>query len=143
MTKSQQYEVDFINSKIILTKKFYKAATTLNSPEYTTLMQLRRDNPGFAIELREIKKKEGKQSYRNLTYANMREYIITREGEKSETVAEFDRVLALSKVQAGPYAYVKTWFLKKYGDAFKSEAETEKTTETPVTKPDLKLISNN
>ena len=44
MTKSQQYEVDFINSKIILTKKFYKAATTLNSPEYNTLLQLRTQN---------------------------------------------------------------------------------------------------
>ena len=143
MTKSQQYEVDFINSKIILTKKFYKAATTLNSPEYTTLMQLRRDNPGFAVELREIKKKEGKQSYRNLTYKHMEEYIIALEGEKSETLKEYEKVKQLSKVQAGPYAYVKTWFLKKYGDAFKSEAETEKTIEAPVTKPDLKLISNN
>ena len=136
MTKSQQYEVDFINSKIILTKKFYKAASTLNTPEYTTLMQLRRDNPGFAVELREIKKKEGKQSYRNLTYDNMRNYIITLEGEKSENLKEFDKVQKLSKVQAGPYAYVKTWFLKQYGDAFKSEEEA------PAAKPDLKLIVN-
>lgn len=139
MTKSQQYEVDFINSKIVLTKKFYKAATILNSPEYTTLMQLRRDNPGFAVELREIKKKEGKKSYRNLTYDNMRNYILTREGEESETLKEFDNVLKLSKVQAGPYAYVKTWFLKKYEDVFKSEEEAS---EAPATKPDLKLIAN-
>ncbi|MGN0707492.1 MAG: hypothetical protein ACI4JC_05770 [Faecalibacterium sp.] len=137
MTKAQQYEVDFINSKIVLIKKFYKAATILNTPEYTTLMQLRRDNPGFAIELREIKKKEGKKSYRNLTYKNMEEYIITLEGEESENLKEFNNVLKLSKVQAGPYAYVKTWFLKKYGDAFKSESEV------PYAKPDLKLISNN
>ena len=137
MTKSQQYEVDFINSKIILTKKLYKAATTLNSPEYTTLMQLRRDNPGFAVELREIKKKEGKKSYRNLTYKNMEEYIITLEGEESENLKEFNNVLKLSKVQAGPYAYVKTWFLKRYSDVFKSEDEA------PAVKPDLKLISNN
>lgn len=137
MTKSQQYEVDFINSKIVLTRKFYKAATILNTPEYTTLMQLRRDNPGFAIELREIKKKEGKKSYRNLTYKNMEEYIITLEGEESENLKEFNNVLKLSKVQAGPYAYVKTWFLKKYGDAFKSEDEAL------AAKPDLKLISNN
>jgi len=125
MTKSQQYEVDFINSKIILTKKFYKAATTLNSPEYTTLMQLRRDNPGFAVELREIKKKEGKQSYRNLTYKHMEEFIIAREGEKSEVLKEFNNVLKLSRVQAGPYAYVKTWFLTKYKDVFKSEEEAD------------------
>lgn len=137
MTKTQQYEVDFINSKIVLTKKFYKAATILNTPEYTTLMQLRRDNPGFAIELREIKKKEGKKSYRNLTYKNMEEYIITLEGEESENLKEFNNVLKLSKVQADPYAYVKTWFLKKCGDVFKSEDEA------PAAKPDLKLISNN
>ena len=142
MTKSQQYEVDFINSKIILTKKFYKAATTLNSPEYTTLMQLRRDNPGFAVELREIKKKEGKQSYRNLTYKHMEEYIIALEGEKSETLKEYEKVKQLSKVQAGPYAYVKTWFLNKYGDDFKNEKKTEKDTETPSEKPALKLIVN-
>ena len=123
MTKNTQYEIDFINSKIILTKKFAKAASILNTPEYTALIQIRRENPDFTIELREIKKKEGKKSYRNLTYANMREYIITREGEKSETVAEFDRVMALSKIQAGPYAYVKTWFLKKYGEEFNAEEE--------------------
>ena len=139
MTKTQQYEVDFINSKIVLTKKFYKAATILNTPEYTTLMQLRHDNPGFAVELREIKKKEGKKSYRNLTYKNMEEYIITLEGEESENLKEFNNVLKLSKVQAGPYAYVKTWFLKKYGDVFKSEEEVAK---APAAKPDLKLIVN-
>jgi len=127
------YEVDFINNKIILTKKFYKAASILNSPEYSTLIQLRAQNPGFEIVLKEIRKKEGKKSYRNLTYANMREYIITREGEKSETVAEFNRVIALSKVQAGPYAYVKTWFLKKYGEEFNTKEESSE-------EPRLQLI---
>ena len=139
MTKSQQYEVDFINSKIILTKKFFKAATTLNSPEYTTLMQLRRDNPGFAVELREIKKKEGKQSYRNLTYKHMEEYIIALEGEMSENLKELEQVKKLSKVQAGPYAYVKSWFLKKYKDEFQKEEET---TEAPAKKPHLEVLSN-
>lgn len=140
MTKTQQYEVDFINSKIVLTKKFYKAATTLNTPEYNTLLQLRTQNPGYEIVLKEIRKKEGKKSYRNLTYKHMEEYIITLEGEESENLKEFNNVLKLSKVQAGPYAYVKTWFLKKYGDAFKSEEEAA---EAPAAKPDLKLISNN
>ena len=137
MKKNASYEINFIEGKIILTKKFYKSASTLNTPEYKELMTLRNENPGFTIELREIKKKEGKQSYRNLTYANMRNYIITLEGEESENLKEFNNVLKLSKVQAGPYAYVKTWFLKKYGDIFKSENEA------PAAKPDLKLISNN
>ena len=100
-------------------------------------MQLRRDNPGFAVELREIKKKEGKQSYRNLTYKHMEEYIITLEGEKSETLKEYEKVKQLSKVQAGPYAYVKTWFLNKY------PKYNEQLEEKAETKPNLKLVENN
>ena len=133
----KNYEVDFIESKIIVSKKFYQAAKTINTNEYKTLVQLRTENPGFAIELRTIQKKEGKKSYRNLTYGNMREYIITREGEKSESLKEFEKVLNLSKVQAGQYAYVKTWFLKKYADAFLSEETAENTAES---KPNLKLV---
>ena len=138
MTKNTQYEIDFINSKIILTKKFAKAASILNTPEYTTLMQMRRENPDFTIELREIKKKEGKKSYRNLTYDHMEDYIITREGKDSATHKEFLNVKKLSQIQAGPYAYVKSWFLKKYKDEFEKEEETAE-----AKKPDLKLVSNN
>ena len=137
MKKNASYEINFIEGKIILTKKFYKSASILNTPEYKELMALRNDNPGFTIELREIKKKEGKQSYRNLTYANMRNYIITLEGEESENLKEFDKVLKLSKVQTGPYAYVKTWFLNKYP---KYNEQLEEKTET---KPNLKLVENN
>ena len=123
MKMNKGYEIDFVNEQIIVSKAFLKAAGALGTPEYKEMLTLRSENPGFPFVQREITKREGKKSYRNLTYANMREYIVTREGEKSETVAEFDRVLALSKVQAGPYAYVKTWFLKKYGEEFRSEEE--------------------
>ena len=140
MTKNTQYEIDFINAKIILTKKFAKAASILNTPEYTTLMQMRRENPDFTIELREIKKKEGKKSYRNLTYDHMEDYIITREGKDSATYKEYLNVKKLAQIQAGPYAYVKSWFLKKYKDEFQQEEET---TEAPAKQPDLKLVSNN
>ena len=140
MTKNTQYEIDFINAKIILTKKFAKAASILNTPEYTTLMQMRRENPDFTIELREIKKKEGKKSYRNLTYDHMEDYIITREGKDSANYKEYLNVKKLAQIQAGPYAYVKSWFLKKYKDEFQQEEET---TEVPAKQPDLKLVSNN
>ena len=133
----KNYEVDFIESKIIVSKKFYQAAKTINTPEYKTLVQLRTENPGFAVELRTIQKKEGKKSYRNLTYENMRKFILTSEGEQSESLKEYDRVMALSKTHAGPYAYVKTWFLNKY------PKYNEQLEEKAETKPNLKLIENN
>ena len=51
-----------------------------------------------------------------------------------------DYLAKLSQVQAGPYAYVKSWFLKKYKDEFQQEEETA---EAPAKQPDLKLVSNN
>jgi len=60
--------------------------------------------------------KAGKKTYKNLTIPKMREYIVDWEGKDSEAVKQFDKVVALSKVQAGPYAYVKKWFLDNYTD---------------------------
>ena len=128
MTKNANYSIDFITATIIITKKFYKAASTLNSPEYKEMMQLRRENPTFSIVLREIKKKEGKKSYRNLTYENMQIFIEnyeTDDGVRADRIKEFEKVMALSKVQSGPYAYVKNWFLKQYGEAYKPEEKAD------------------
>ena len=128
MNKNSNYFIDQLNSTIILTKRFYKAASVLNSPEYKELMQARRDNPDFTIVLREIKKKEGKKSYRNLTYGNMRTFIEnyeTDDGVRADRIKEFEKVKDLSKVQSGPYAYVKTWFLKMYGEAYNPEQKAD------------------
>ena len=143
MTKNNRYEINHIEGKVILTKQFAKSASILNTPEYMTLLELRRNHPDYTFELREIRKKEGKKSYRNLTYERMEEYIIAREGKDSDALKEFEKVKMLSQVQAGPYAYVKSWFLKKYKDEFQKEEDAEKDSkEAPAKKPDLKLISN-
>ena len=50
---SREYKIDYINEKIIISKKFLKAAGVFNSPEYTLMKELRADY-GFLI----IPKKE-------------------------------------------------------------------------------------
>ena len=124
MTKSANYEINFIEETIIITKRFYKAASVITNPEYKQLIDIRRDNPTFKVVLREIKKKVGKRSYRNLTYDNMRAFITAREQDeatRAARLAQVGRVITLSKVQAGPYAYVKVWFLDLYGDEFPTD----------------------
>ena len=126
MTKTAKYEINHIDETIIITKKFYKVAGILNSPEYKELMEARRDNPTYKVVLREIKKKADKKTYRNLTYENMASFISAKETDETvrkERLAQLATVKELSKVQAGPYAYVKTWFLGLYGNEVKSEEE--------------------
>jgi hypothetical protein len=124
MCKINECRIDLINNKIIVTKKFLNAAGVLNSPEYKILQQARLENPGFTVELREIKKAEKKNTYRNLSFTNMEMYIHETCGEGSREMKDFNRVRELAKIQAGPYAYVKTWFLNRYKDVFEQEEET-------------------
>ena len=98
----KNYNINYIENTIEVTKKFVKAAGVLNSTEYNELLAIRRDYPTFPIVVREIKKKAGKKTYKNLTFEKMRKYIVDWEGKESEAVKRFDKVVALSKVQAGP-----------------------------------------
>ncbi len=122
MKNSNRYEINYVENIITVTKKFLKDAGIIGSDAYTELAQVRRDYPDFPIVQREITKKQGKKSYGKLTYKRMAEHIETKEGENAPTVlAEFERVKLLSKLQAGQYAFVKTWFLNRYKDEFQQE----------------------
>lgn len=114
MKKMNEYKVDVVAGTITLTKRFAKAAGVLGTREFNTFKQLRADYPDYAVQVREIAKKENKTSYANLTYDFMKTYIRTIEGETSENLVNLEKVIELSKGQAGRYAYVKTWFLGRY-----------------------------
>lgn len=83
MCKINECRIDPIENQIIVTKKFAKAAGILNSPEYKILQQARMENPGFPVVLRDIRKAEKKNTYRNLSFANMEMYIRETCGEGS------------------------------------------------------------
>ena len=112
----KNYNIDFTTKTIELTKRFAKNAGVFNSPEYKEMISMRKDFPDFNVVIREIKRKAGKKTYKNLTIDAMRAFITEWEGEESEALTTFEKVVAISKVQAGPYAYVKAWFIKNYKD---------------------------
>lgn len=130
MTKKANYEIKHIEMEIIVTKKYYKAAGILNSPEYKELMDIKAKHPDYTIRLREIQKKANKKSYRNLTYENMKAFIMAKETDekvRAMRLKQFDTTMELAKVQRGKYAYMKNWFLKLYGDVYKTDESTEET----------------
>ena len=125
MKNTNRYEINYIEGKIIGTKKFLKEAGIIGSVAYEELTKVRHDYPDFVIVEREISKKQGKKTYGKLTYKVMAEFIEAQEADAaSEVLAEFERVQTLSKVYPGQYAFVKTWFLNRYKEVF-SQEETE------------------
>ena len=124
MKQNVGYEIDFVEGKIIVSKKFLKEAGNVTTAAYSELVQIRKDYPDFTIEPRQIAKHENKMTYGKLTYDRMRKYIETK-ADKDQVLVEFERIQKLAKFQSAQYVYVKKWFLGLYGDEFKREEDEE------------------
>lgn len=107
------YNYDAITNTLTMTASFAKKASQLNTPEYNTVRQLRLDNPGMKIE-KAIRKTPSNQPM-NATFAQMKGFI-AKCANSEERLDVFEKIKALSKIQASPYAYVRKWFLENYAN---------------------------
>ena len=112
-SKIAGYNYDAITNTLTLTASFAKKASQLNTPEYKILLQLRLDNPGMKIEKASPKTPSNRPV--SITFAKMEGFIAQCRDSK-ERLTAFNKVKALSKIQASPYAYVRTWFLDNYAN---------------------------
>lgn len=125
MKNNNGYELNFTENTITVTKRFLKEAGVIGSAAYKELAQVRHDYPEYTITERKSRKKN-KKTYGDLTYKVMAEFIKGQEEENvSAVLAEFEQVKVLSHAYAGKYAFVKTWFLKRYKDVFMQEESEE------------------
>ena len=110
--------INFAEGEIILNAAFAKKASNPFSKEYGHLQKVREDFPEFTVLIKEIKKKEGKESYKGLTYDYMRAYIMSHEkGEdRVNALMEFDELLLISQCHSKGrrYPVIKSWFLDNY-----------------------------
>ena len=86
-----------------------KKAHIYGTKEFNELRKVLADFPEITIKEREIKKNPDKDSYKNLTYANMETYINVLEN-KDALLAEFNRQKKLAVIAKNPYRYVLNWF---------------------------------
>lgn len=102
------YNFDAFTNTLTVSASFAKKASRVGSLEYNTILKLRRDFPDLTI--RQEEKKEGKKG---ISFAQMEGFIgMHRNAE--ERLKTFEQVKKLSRVQAMPYKYVKSWFEDNY-----------------------------
>jgi len=111
--KTAAYVFDVVNNTLTASAAFLKKASQLNTPEYMIVKQLRADNPGMTIVKAEKRSNENRPV--NITFKKMEEFIGLC-ADSEERKKAFAKVKALSKIQASPYKYVKTWFLENYAN---------------------------
>lgn len=105
------------------------AAGQFGTPEFNQMMEMRKAFPGYTFEEQKLGTNPDKKTHGKLTYDVIQEFIEnceTDEAAKNAILKEYETVKAISKTQRAAYAYVKKWFLGKYGKEFEAFHEKQK-----------------
>ena len=126
----------------MVTKAFAKRAIIFGTPEYKAWKEFLNEYPNAKMVTKTIKKNPEKKSFLNLTYENMKGYIAEQENTE-ELIKEFEKQLALSKIQTSPYRFVVAWFEQKFEnyDSYKQYFENLK--KQAEAKAKLKIVNTN
>lgn len=123
-----------------VSKAFMKKANIFGTDEFMRWREYKAMFPKAKMITKSIKKNPDKKTTRNLTYANMKEFLSTLPNAK-ELVEELEIMKKRSHVQTCPYRFVLEWFedtVKGY-DNFKEfiaqkEAENKQSETETATK---------
>ena len=129
-------EIRYVSDKKAqVTKAFQKKAEIFGTAEFKLWREYVAMFPGAQMVVKSIKKKENKNTRRNMTYDNIRTFLDEQENS-SELLAEFERQIKLSKIQESPYHAVLAWFdatfpnYDKYKDCTKDKKDSGANTES-------------
>lgn len=117
------------DNRVQVTKEFAKNARIFGTTEYKLWREIKQDCPNAQMVTKTIRKNPDKKvSTKNMTYERMADYIRVQDNAEV-LMAEFEKQIALSKIQTNPYRCVLAWFIQKfdnydsYKKFFQKEAE--------------------
>lgn len=121
-------KIDRQERTISIPRSAFIAAGQFGTPEFHQMMEMRQKFPGYEFVEQKIARNSDKRTYGNLTYKVMRGFIESHETDaeqRANLLKEYEMVQAISRTQRAAYAYVKKWFLDKYGKEFKTFQEEQ------------------
>ena len=135
----KMYQVNHTIGTITMTKGFADKAGIVNTTEYQTLCQLKKDFPNYRILQKKVKVSKERDFHKDLTMENMAKYI--RKFDE-DNLATFQEVKEYHETKKAYYANVKAWFLSAY--PYYRETERllgiENSLEQPYSKDSLKSL---
>ena len=113
------FAIDFANNTIVASKTTLKKASIPNSAEYKALMKLMKQNPTFTVAEKEIKKAEGKNTYKGLDKAFIEKYI-SIQSNATDLKAQYEQAAKMGK-----FPLVRKWFLNTFKNFDMETAKAE------------------
>ena len=114
MANTKKNEIRYIDDTTAqVTKAFQKNAVIFGTEEFKLWRAYKKEFPNAKMQTKSIKQNPNKKTRRNLTFANMVEYMKTQENSE-DLLSEFETIKSRSKIQKSPYQYVLSWFEAKF-----------------------------
>lgn len=124
MKKNANYEINFATNTIIVTKRFREAASIIGTPEFSTMIELRKLN--MPISERIITRTNGEERWK---IQRMEDYI--------RNVEDSDRYMADYRTLRDAVGYMKVWaWFKKTFPNYAATPELSKDHKIVVTPVD-------
>lgn len=112
--------ISYTTNTIDITKKFAEAAGKFGSKEYRELQEVRRDNPGFTINVIANKKKTTKNNFAGLTFKYMESYIEAHDDKDKTIMAEYLKLRGKSEeameigAKSASIFEIREWFFRQF-----------------------------
>ena len=103
MNTRNLFALDFTKSSIVASATTLRKARNPESPECKALQQMMAEYPGFHVRKKKINKKNGKQTYKGLTFQAMTDYIKTQANSEAE-IRKYEVVRHIAKIKGSEYA---------------------------------------
>ena len=120
----KHFNYNFEEKAIIGSKAAINRANKGLNPEFRELSKMLAEHPEYSVQEKVINQKKDKQTYSNLTFDRMKEFISTKEDSK-QRLLEFEAVKAVAAAKGAKYPLTKKWFLNTY-PSFKENEVSEK-----------------
>ena len=113
MKRSRNYEVNFFEKTVTVSRKFMDAATQINSDEFDLLTQFSDLGLRVLVQGRKRRKKPEDGKLPLLTYRMMETYIAMLD-DAEEMLDIFQSVKAAAKSRSDKVKHVNAWFRKTF-----------------------------
>ena len=112
MNSTTNLSVDFQSHTITVSNSFLRRSRVVDSPEYSTLLRLMQELPGFQLETRRPAR-PSRTPYMP-SYNEMMTRIRMTADAPAEALLEFERVREFARATGKGYMMVRAWFLDRY-----------------------------
>ena len=122
----RNFFVNLIEGTVDVDPCFLEKAGEFGTPEFNKFMELKKTLPDFKFYVKKLNLSD-KNTYSDLTYDVMEAFINFYEPaeKRADAISEFRKVRAESVFKKAPYSYIKSWFLKKYKEAYNKSSFAE------------------